>query len=185
MSWLLHSHDYEPPIFAAEAAVTGDERQDVIRGFDLNPRVIQGQGFGAAHKAEELRVAVEIRCGRLPVAVSHIENGKHLISGDVVECVEIDRRVICVEALLLVIGQRAEHDLHVASDVMPVDSDVSAWRLEVCFEQRKQRADTALFACERMAEIVVRIIRPYDGVIDGRVRDLKPADEVGIGGFAG
>ena len=155
---LLDGHHHKPPVPAAVAAVTGNECQNMIRRQHRNARIIEGLCFGLPCKGQKSIVTYKIHLGRFPVSVLHIENDEDFISAGMIQRIEVDGVVGCVECFILVAKQRAEHHLIVAPDVMPIDGDVLARCLEIRFAKRKQRADVALFARKRMFQVVVSIV---------------------------
>ena len=182
---LLDGHHHKPSVPAAVAAVTGNECQNMIRRQQRNARIIQGLCFGLPDKGQKGIIAYKIRCGGLPISVLHIENGEDFVSAGMIERIEVDGIVGCVECFVLVAKQRAEHHLIVAPDVMPIDGDVPARCLEIRFAERKQRTNVALFASERMVQVVVCIIRLHDGIIDRRIGNPQPSDEISVGSKTG
>ena len=57
--WFLNGHDDQPPTDPSIAAVTGDQRQELVIRFNLHARAVQRFFPGAIHKPQKCLATVK------------------------------------------------------------------------------------------------------------------------------
>ena len=134
--------------------------------MNFHAGIIQGQRLCTGYKGRKRLVTVKVWRGGFPVAISHMKNGKNLVSACVVERIQINCCMILIKAWLLILHQGAEHGLCMTSEVMTVNGDILAWGLKIRSFQRKQRSQITFLPGESMVEIVIGIIRLDHRIID-------------------
>ena len=109
----------------------------------------------------------------------------NLVGGAVIQRIQVDRAVLFVKGLLLIRKQRSEHKLAAAGvgDMVPVDGNVPSGCLVIRLFQGKQRPQLTLLPGKAVGQVIVRIIRQHDGVVDIGAGDFQPGHEIRVLGL--
>ena len=115
----------------------------------------------------------------VPIADLHVQNGKDSVGASAKIAVQMDGAVLSVIAFLLVLDEAAEHGVAMAQ-VMAIDGNVLAGHPVDRAFQREQAAQLAFLAREQVVQIVRRIVRTDNRVINHGSGNRKPGGKIPV-----